>query len=286
MQSTFLKQLAYNQRVLNAEKELAGINCDVAAFLSGMSLDPSDQLIICVNGSEEVKRNEAAVGGQLSIQGDRMMTAPNIVLEAMANGREEAVLSATVDAVEWKHAALEQEDAPQKGQRVVIYPKEMTRLEQVLSTGDPNVDSADGHPIAYTRLLQAAQNCEHPPIFLNEDSEQITSNLEMVAHVPFWMNTAPQVETGNRKMVLEDGPDKMNSDDDDALEDVKPDEEKWMYTPGMDPRQGPVKLTQAQIAAQKAAAQMLKTSWFRMDLVSNERLYAQEQAFQEERTNR
>jgi hypothetical protein len=37
MQSTFLKQLAYNQRVLEAEKEVAGINCDVADFLSGMS---------------------------------------------------------------------------------------------------------------------------------------------------------------------------------------------------------------------------------------------------------
>jgi hypothetical protein len=58
MQSTFLKQTAYNQRVLDAEKEVAGINCDVADFLSGMTLDPSDQVVICVNGSEEMKRNE------------------------------------------------------------------------------------------------------------------------------------------------------------------------------------------------------------------------------------
>jgi hypothetical protein len=58
------------------------------------------------------------------------------------------------------------------------------------------------------------------------------------------MNIAAQVATGNRKMVLEDGPDKMNSDDDDALEDVKPDEEKGMCTPEMDPKQGPVKLSQ------------------------------------------
>jgi hypothetical protein len=34
------------------------------------------------------------------------------------------------------------------------------------------------------------------------------------------MNIAAQIATGNRKRVLEDGPDKMNSDD-DALEDVK-----------------------------------------------------------------
>jgi hypothetical protein len=31
-----------------------------------------------------------------------------------------------------------------------------------------------------------------------------------------------------------------------------------MYTPGMDPKKGPVMLSQAQVAAQKAAAQMLK----------------------------
>jgi hypothetical protein len=38
-----------------------------------MSLD--EELIICVNGSEEMKRGEEAVGGQLWIQGDRQMTA-------------------------------------------------------------------------------------------------------------------------------------------------------------------------------------------------------------------
>jgi hypothetical protein len=72
------------------------------------------------------------------------------------------------------------------------------------------------------------------------------------------MNIAAQVATGNRRMVLEDVPDKMNPDDDDALEDVKPDEEKGMYTSEMDLRKGPVKLTQAQAAYQRAARQALK----------------------------
>jgi hypothetical protein len=111
MQSTFLKQLAYNQRVLNAEKEIAGINCDVADCLSGMSLDPSDQLIICVNGSEEMKRNDSSIGGQLWIQGDRQMTASNLVIEGMANTKEGAVLAAAVEAVTWKHT-LEPDDGP------------------------------------------------------------------------------------------------------------------------------------------------------------------------------
>jgi hypothetical protein len=33
MRSTFLKQVAYNQRAIEAEDEIAGINCDVADFL-------------------------------------------------------------------------------------------------------------------------------------------------------------------------------------------------------------------------------------------------------------
>jgi hypothetical protein len=216
MQSTFSKQLACNQRVLNAEKEVAGINCDVADFLSGMSFDPSDQLIICVNGSEEMKRNETAVGGQLWIQGDRQMTASSLVLEGMVNTREAAILTAAVEAVTWKHC-LEPDEGPRKGQRVVIYPKEITQLEEVLSTGDPNIDSVDGHPISYAHILEASQNYENPPIFLREDSEQITSKEEIATKVPVWMNIAAQVATGNCRMVLEDGPDKMNSDDDDAL---------------------------------------------------------------------
>jgi hypothetical protein len=74
------------------------------------------------------------------------------------------------------------------------------------------------------------------------------------------MNIAAQVATGNRKRILEDGPDVINSDDDDALEDVKPDEEKGMNTAETDPKQGPVKLTQAQAAYLRAAGQALKAS--------------------------
>jgi hypothetical protein len=65
MQSTFLKEVAYNQRVMEAEDEIAGINCDVPHFLGDMAFVPEEQVIVCVNGSEEMKRNEEAIGGQL-----------------------------------------------------------------------------------------------------------------------------------------------------------------------------------------------------------------------------
>jgi hypothetical protein len=52
----------------------------------------------------------------------------------------------------------------------------------------------------------------------------------------------------------------MNSDDEDAIEDVKPDKERGMYTVEMDPRKDPVMLTQAEVAAQRAASKAVPRS--------------------------
>jgi hypothetical protein len=191
------------------------------------------------------------------MQGDRQMTAPNLVLDEMANTKEGAILSAAAEAVAWKHA-LDQEEGPRKGQRVGIYPKEVSQLEEVLSTGDPNIDSEDGHPIAYFQILQAAQSYERPRLFLREDSEQITSDPAMAEKLPTWMCIAAQVATGNRRRVLEDGPDVMNSDEEDAVKEEHGDEITDGYTSEMDPEKGPVKLTRSQVATQEVAAQALK----------------------------
>jgi hypothetical protein len=93
---------------------------------------------------------------------------------------------------------------------------------------------------------------------LREDSEQITQDPVMAEKVPVWMNTAAQVATGNRTMVLEDGPDLMNSDEDDSVKEEHGEVLTGMYTAEMDPNLGPQKLTTAQVAVQKAAAQALK----------------------------
>jgi hypothetical protein len=86
-----------------------------------MSLDPPEEVIILVNGSQEMKKGERAMAGQLWIQGDRMMMASNPAFSEMSNSRESAILSATAEAVEWKNDALET-PGPRRGQRVVIYP--------------------------------------------------------------------------------------------------------------------------------------------------------------------
>jgi hypothetical protein len=177
------------------------------------------------------------------------MTAYNHVLEWMANSRESAILSAAVEAVTWKHAS--ELDGPRQGQRVVIYPKELSQLDTVLNTGDPNIDSEDGHQIAYTAILQAVQSFEKPPVVLREDHEQITRDKVWSEEVPRWMNTASKVATGNRRRVLENGPDTMHTEDEDALEDVRPDEEVGMYAPGCTSLEQ-AEMTPAQVAAQKA----------------------------------
>jgi hypothetical protein len=103
MQPVSLKQVAYDQRVIEAEENVAGISTDVADFLLEMSFEPEDTLVICVSGSEEMKRNEEAIAGQLSMQGDRQMTASNKVAEGMVNSRESAILTAAGEAVTWRH---------------------------------------------------------------------------------------------------------------------------------------------------------------------------------------
>jgi hypothetical protein len=185
-----------------------------------------------------------------------MMTASNAVLDGMPNTKEAAILSAVAEAVTWKNEALEV-DGPRKGQRVVIYPKELTQLNAVLTAGDPSIDSENGHPIAYERVLVESQKYEHPPLFLREDSEQIVSDPVMAASVPKWFCMSERVATGNRRRVLEDGNDTWHSDD-EAKEDVVPDEEPVMYTPGMDPKKGPVVISQREAARQRAASQSSK----------------------------
>jgi hypothetical protein len=65
MHASLPKQVAYNQRVLSAEDEIAGINFEVGDFLSKMSANASEPIIICVNAGESLKRHEQHLGGQL-----------------------------------------------------------------------------------------------------------------------------------------------------------------------------------------------------------------------------
>jgi hypothetical protein len=266
MQSTHMKQVAFNQRIIAAEEEISGINCDIADFVSGMTLDPAAEVIICVNGSQEMKRGETAMAGQLWVQGDRKMSVSNPPLPGLANTKEAAVLSAVADAVTWKNEAIELEDPPRKGKRVVVYPKELSHLDTVLNSGDPSVDS--DHSIAYQVILDQAQTFEVPPVFIKEDAESIASHPEMSLKVPSWMCMAERIATGSRKRVPEDGPDTWHSDD-ESKTDIEADKETDMYTPEMDPKLGPQKLSMQEAARQRAAFQASRFSSSSTDVSSD-----------------
>jgi hypothetical protein len=96
-------------------------NCDIADFVSQMSLESSDEVIICVNGSQKMKKGETAMAGQLWIQDGRMRTASNPAFPGMSNSKESAVLSAVAEAIEWRNDALEPPDPPRKGERVMSF---------------------------------------------------------------------------------------------------------------------------------------------------------------------
>jgi hypothetical protein len=222
-----------------------------------MSLDPAEEVIICVNGSQEMKRGETAAAGQLWIQGDRKMSVSNSPLPGMPNTKDAAVLSAVADAVSWKNEALEPVDPPRKGKRVVVYPKELSYLDTVIDSGDPSVDA--DHEIAYQAILEHAQTFEIPPVFIKEDAESIAAHPEMSLKVPSWMCMAERIATGSRKRVTEDGPDTWHSDD-ESKTDIEADKEANMYTSEMDPTLGPQKLSMHEAARLRAAAKGSQTS--------------------------
>jgi hypothetical protein len=219
MQSRYLKQVAYNDRIIQAEKEIAAINADIPEFLRQMNLDPADQVVIVVNGSEEMKREEEAFAGQLWMQGDRHMTAANPPIKGDVRSREAAILSAISEAVTWRHALEDAIDGTRKGQRVIIYPKELSGLPQVLASRNIIVPDEEDHSELYSMILQGSDSFERPPLFLREDCDQITSHPMWAIEVPKWMITGARIATGNRRRVLENGPDVMNSEDEDAVKE-------------------------------------------------------------------
>jgi hypothetical protein len=190
---------------------------DIPEFLCQMNLDPTDQVVIVTNGSEEMKREEEAFASQLWIQGNRHMTAANPVIFGDPNSREAAILSAVYEAVSWRHTLENGVEGPRKGQRVVIYPKELTGLAQAITTRNVVVqDDVEDHAELYAAILSKCAEFENPSIFMTENCDQLIANPVWATKIGEWMIMAARVATGGRRRVLEDGPDVMNSDDEDS----------------------------------------------------------------------
>jgi hypothetical protein len=212
MHASLPKQVAYNQRILKAGAEIDGINCDLAEFLTDMNLNPEVPVIVCVDPGESFKKHEQHIGGQLWIQGSRKMTATNVLLPDMKNEASSAALVAIAEAVEWKHA-FEPIGEKRKGQRVVIYPPTLDKLEEVLPSGDISLDPEPRPDVAYNKIFEAYMPSESPPRFYRSDSPELGA-LGIAEKVPLSMHTAKQISIRGRRQVLEDGADVCDSESD------------------------------------------------------------------------
>jgi hypothetical protein len=94
----------------------------------------------------------------------------------------------------------------------------LTHLQSVLASGDPGLDTENGHDLAYQRILSACTKYADPPRFFPSDSQEF-GGLDIAVSVPLWMHMAAQVSVGGRKQVLEDGADVCNSESDSDHED-------------------------------------------------------------------
>jgi hypothetical protein len=205
MHASLLKQVAYDQRTLKAGEEIDGINCGLADFLSGLSLDPNEPVLICIDAAESMKRHEQFIGGQLRMQDDRQMSASS------------AALVAVVEAVEWKHA-LETAKDNRKGQRVVIYPPMLDKLAEVLISGDTSRDPEPSHACPYQRIFAACASFENVSGFFPSDSQEF-EGLDIQDKVPRWMHMAMEISIGGRRQVLEDSNDVCDSESDSENEE-------------------------------------------------------------------
>jgi hypothetical protein len=111
--------------------------------------------------------------------------------DGMTDTRDSALLAAVAQAVSWNHAS--QPDYPRKGQRIIIYPRELTQLDEFLTTCDPNVDPEDGHPLAYQTILQEQEKYEITPLLINESSNHIASDPFLSENVSIWMSKSRQI---------------------------------------------------------------------------------------------
>jgi hypothetical protein len=87
------------------------------------------------------------------------MTATNKVLGGMDSSRESVALSAIAEAVAWRHA-LEDVSDPNyqwRSQRIIVYPKFLSKFAMVMTTGNVGLDMDGGHGIADERIMNECQ---------------------------------------------------------------------------------------------------------------------------------
>jgi hypothetical protein len=157
-------------------------------------------------------------------------------MERMDMGKESVILSAIAEAVTWRHAMEQATDPDFKrpGQRIIVYPKSLTKFSECLQRGDYGPDLEGGHEVAYERITAECSTFVNCPIFLPEDSPSVGNWPVLAEEVSIWMEQAKQVAVSGYRQVLQNGPDVCNSESDSDHSDHG---EEWadseMYTAEM-----------------------------------------------------
>jgi hypothetical protein len=228
----------------------------LADFLAGII--STGTITVCINAGVSMKKGEKTIAGQLWHQEGRFMTAVNGTLEGMPNTRESAILSAAVEAAAWKDPI---EQISEKGKRLtpktIIYPAKLPQLPEALDEFMSNpVVYEDGSHIAFSEIIEKCAEYEAIPRFLREDSDMIQSDPELASVVPQWMNMAAQTAVGSHDLVLENGPDVMNSEDEDSPKEEHGGVLTGIYVGDL---KAPVLPSQSEVARQKEAAAYAKS---------------------------
>jgi hypothetical protein len=115
-------------------------------------------------------------------------------------------------------------------------------------------DLEDGRHTAYSMIVEKTGEFEAIPKFCREDCEMVQRDPVLAAAVPIMLNIAAQVSVGSRDLVLENGPDAMNSCDEDS-----PNEEHGEVLTGMfmDGLKAPVVLSSSEPPANAQSLPML-----------------------------
>jgi hypothetical protein len=114
---------------------ISSINIEMPDFMMGVSMEV--QMVACVNVGERRRGTQPACG-KLFVQEDRKMTQSCSPMKGLGNSREEVALPGIVDVLTWRHALETSLDPDYKrpGQKLVIYPKSLDKLDAFITIGD------------------------------------------------------------------------------------------------------------------------------------------------------
>jgi hypothetical protein len=141
---------------------------------------------------------------------------------------------------------------------MILYPDDMPPIaEEVAAFISHPSELEDNKHLAYEQIGESMAEFVVPPTLCRSDSEIVQGDPVFAAAAPELLTLAAQVSVGSRSLVLENGPEVMNSSDEDSPNEEHGYKLTGMYTNNL---KAPVYLSQSQVAQQKAQVAALKTA--------------------------